>query len=177
MAEQRVLWLSAFTTSLGCCRCRYDLEFCSEWVCFEIPIADGINLLIGNCYFTPDTTPNVIADYFCLLENILYTNNFCVILLGDFNAPGFNWEIASPLPNCHNYSKLKGGAVYTSTCLLGLRQCFEPVDSHNFLDLVFANFTDVKSVPANFGLVSPYIYHPPLSIDVCLPQVNNNLNC
>jgi hypothetical protein len=32
-----------------------------------------------------------------LLENFLDTNNFSVILLRDFNAPGFNWEIRSPL--------------------------------------------------------------------------------
>jgi hypothetical protein len=45
------------------------------------------------------------------------------------------------------------------------------------LDLVIANFTDLKSVPADSGLVTPDTYHPPLSIDVFLPHVNNNLNC
>jgi hypothetical protein len=45
------------------------------------------------------------------------------------------------------------------------------------LDLVFANFTDPKSVPADSGLVTLDIYHPPLSIDVFLPHINNNLNC
>jgi hypothetical protein len=43
-------------------------------------------------------------------------------------------------------------------------------------DLVFANFTDLRSVPAGSGLVTPDTYHPPLSIDVLLPQVNNYLN-
>jgi hypothetical protein len=43
------------------------------------------------------------------------------------------------------------------------------------LDLVFANFTDLKSVPADSGLVAPDKYHPPLNIDVSLPNVNNNL--
>jgi hypothetical protein len=45
------------------------------------------------------------------------------------------------------------------------------------LDPVFANFTDLKSVPADSGFATPNIYHPPLSIDVFLPQVNTNLNC
>jgi hypothetical protein len=45
------------------------------------------------------------------------------------------------------------------------------------LDLVFANFTDLKSVPADSGLVTPDTYHPPLSIDVFLPHVDDNLNC
>jgi hypothetical protein len=45
------------------------------------------------------------------------------------------------------------------------------------LDLAFANFTDLKSVPADSGLVTPDTYHPPLSIDVFFPHVNNNFNC
>jgi hypothetical protein len=134
-------------------------------------------LLIGNHYFSPDTKPEVITDYFRLLENMLDTNNLCVILVGDFNVPGFNWGCGLPLPNSRYYSKLKGDAVCTFTCLLGLRQCVEAVDSHNLLDLVFANFTDLKPVPADFGLVKPDSYHPPLSTDIFLPHITNNLNC
>jgi hypothetical protein len=44
------------------------------------------------------------------------------------------------------------------------------------LDLVFANLSDLKLVPADSGLVTPDTYHPPFSIDVLLPHVNNNLN-
>jgi hypothetical protein len=130
-------------------------------------------MLIGNHYFSPETRTEVISAYFHNLENILDINDDGVILLGDFNAPGFNWEIGAPLPKCHYYSKLKGDAIYTSTCLLGLRQGVEAVDSINMLDLVFANFTDVKLVPADSGLVTPDTYHPPFSIDVLLPHVNN----
>jgi hypothetical protein len=95
-------------------------------------------LLIGNHYFSPETKPEVITEYFRFLENILYTNYFRVISLWDFNAPGFNWEIGSPLLDCHYeyYSELKWNAMYISTCLLGLRQCVEAVDSHNLLELV-----------------------------------------
>jgi hypothetical protein len=71
---------------------------CSECVWVEIPAVDGINLLVGNHYFSPDTKLEVISEYFCLIENLLDTNNFCVIILGDFNAPGFIWERGSPLP-------------------------------------------------------------------------------
>jgi hypothetical protein len=46
------------------------------------------------------------------------------------------------------------------------------------LDVVFANFADLKFVLADSGLVTPGTYHPPLSIDVFWPHVNNiNLNC
>jgi hypothetical protein len=61
--------------------------------------------------------------------------------------------------------------------ILGLRQCVEAVDSLNMVDLVFANFTYLKSLPANSGLVKPDSCHPPLNIDVSLPYVNKYLNC
>jgi hypothetical protein len=66
----------------------------------------------------------------------------------------------------------EGDAIYTSKCL-GLRQCVETVDSINMLDLVFENMSDLKLVPADSGLVTPDTYHPPFSIDVLLPHVNN----
>jgi hypothetical protein len=48
--------------------------------------------------------------------------NFRVIMVGDLNTPGFDWERALSLQNSHYYSKLKGDAIYTSTCLLNLSQ-------------------------------------------------------
>jgi hypothetical protein len=133
-------------------------------------------MLIGNHYFSLETKPEVITAYFHHLENILDTNNTCVILLRDFNALDFNWETGAPLPKCHKYSKLKGDAICTSTYLLVLRQCVEAVESINMPDLAFANFTDLRSVLANPELVMPHAYYPPLSIFVLLPHANNNLN-
>jgi hypothetical protein len=121
-------------------------------------------MLIGNHYFSSETKPEVIKAYFHHLGNILDINNTCIILLGDFNAPGSNWESGAPLTKCHYYSKLKGDAKYTSTSLLGLRQCVEAGDSVNTLDLLFANFSNLKLVPADSGLVMPVTYHPPFSI-------------
>jgi hypothetical protein len=72
-----------------------------EWV--DIPTAGDISRFSGNYYFSPDTKPEVITAYFRHLENILYTNIIHVILLGDFNTPGFNWEAEAPLPKCHYY--------------------------------------------------------------------------
>jgi hypothetical protein len=125
--------------------------------------------------FLPDTKPEVIIDYFHQRVNTLDTNNIRVILLGAFNAPGFNLESGTPLPKC-NYSKLKGDAIYTSTSLLGLGQCVEAVDTLNMLDLVFANFTDLKSLRTDSGLITPDTYYPSLSIDRYLLHVNNTLN-
>jgi hypothetical protein len=134
-------------------------------------------MLIGNHYFSPDTKTEIIIQYFHHLEMSLDTQNSRVILLGDFNAPGFNWDKGTPLSTCNYYSKLKGEAIFTSTCLLDLRQCVEATDSRNMLDLVFANFAAIQAVPATSGLVTPDAYHPPLLIDVILPYKKNNLNC
>jgi hypothetical protein len=63
----------------------------------------GLNLLIGNHYFPPDTKPQIIANYFRFLENKLDTHNFRVIIVGDFNTPGFDWKFGLTLPNSHYY--------------------------------------------------------------------------
>jgi hypothetical protein len=42
---------------------------------------------------------------------------------------------------------------------------------------VFANFTDLKSVPADSGFVKYDTCHSPLGSDVYFPHVNNHLNC
>jgi hypothetical protein len=55
---------------------------CSECVWVELPIADGISMLTGKYYFSPDTKPEVISKYFHNHENILDTNNTRVILWG-----------------------------------------------------------------------------------------------
>jgi hypothetical protein len=149
--------LIAFTANLVSCRRRYDLEHCSECVWVEFPATIGPNLLIGNHYFPPDVRPQAIADYFHLLENTLDTNNYRVILLGDFNASGFSWARGSSLPNCHYYSKLKDDAIYTSTTLLGLCQLVEAADNCNLLDLVFANFSDLMPVLADSDWSTPIL--------------------
>jgi hypothetical protein len=41
---------------------------------------DGMNLLVGNHYFSPYSTPEIITDCFRLLENALDTNHSRVIL-------------------------------------------------------------------------------------------------
>jgi hypothetical protein len=68
---------------------------------------------------------------------MLDPRNFLVIMVGDFNTPGFDWKRRMFLPNSHCYSKLKEVAVYTSTCLLNSSQCTDIVGSSNLLDLNF----------------------------------------
>ncbi|PNF20040.1 hypothetical protein B7P43_G05817 [Cryptotermes secundus] len=160
--------LTALSSKIRSCKRRYDLESCDECVWVEIPTSDGLNLLIGNHYFPPDANPENIANYFRFLENNLDTHNFRVIMVGDFNAPGFDWKSGLALPNSHYYSKLKGDAIYTSTCLLNLNQCIDNVSGSNLLDLIFSNLSDISITPVDSGLIKPDNYHPPLIINICL---------
>jgi hypothetical protein len=148
---------------------RYDLEFYDECVWVEIPTLDRLNLLIGNHYFPLDTKPENIVSYFRFLENILDTHYFHVIMVGDFNVPGFDWKSGLSLPNSHYYSELKGDAIYTSTCLLNLNQCIETAGSSNLLDLIFSNLSGFSADPVDPGLIKPDNYHPRLIINICLP--------
>ncbi|PNF33582.1 hypothetical protein B7P43_G14684 [Cryptotermes secundus] len=151
--------LTALSSRIRSCKRRYDLESCDECVWVEIPTSDCLNLLIGNHYFPPDANTENIANYFSFLENNLDTHNFRVIMVGDFNAPGFDWKSGLALPNSHYYSKLKGDAIYTSTCLLNLNQCIDNVRSSNLLDLIFSNLSDISITPIHSGPIKPDNYH------------------
>jgi hypothetical protein len=92
--------------------------------------------------------------------------NYRVILLGDFNIRGFDWESSLPHENCQFYSKLRGDVIYTSTCFLRLGQHVDADYSSTMLDLVFYNITDLHITFPNTGVVKPDVYHPPLSIEM-----------
>jgi hypothetical protein len=102
--------LIALSPRVRSCKRRCDLESLEEFVWVEIPTYDGLNLLIGNHYFLPDTKPEIITNYFSFLENNLDTQNFRVILTGDFNTR-FDWKRGLSQANCHYYSKLTGDAI------------------------------------------------------------------
>jgi hypothetical protein len=122
---------------LGPCRRVYDLELCSERMRVEIPTVDGINLLNCNHYLFSTPNRKLLLVIFRHLQNILDISNACVILQGHFNDPGFDWESATYLSNCHYYFKLERDAMFISTCLLACRQCVKTVDAHNLLDVAF----------------------------------------
>jgi hypothetical protein len=117
--------LMAVFPKFNACKRRHNLQFFDKCVWVEFPTHNGPNLLIGNHYFLPDLKPAIICKYFSHSENNLDTTNYRVILLGDFNVPGFDWESGLPRENCQFYSKLRGEAIYTSTCFLGLGQCVD----------------------------------------------------
>jgi hypothetical protein len=58
--------LIALSPRVRSCKRRCDLESFNECVWVEIPTYDGLNLLIGNHYFPPDTKPEVFLITFAL---------------------------------------------------------------------------------------------------------------
>jgi hypothetical protein len=84
------------------------------------------------------------------LDADAFSNFFC--FWGVFSIPNFDWERVLSLPKCYFYSKLKGDAIYTSTCLLDLTQCRV---TENSLDPVFTTFNYVRTFFADVVLSSP----------------------
>jgi hypothetical protein len=60
---------------------------------------DGFNLLVGNHYLSPNSDSSTIETYFNSLETKLDIKNFRVVLLGDFNFPGYDWVNGFPEAN------------------------------------------------------------------------------
>jgi hypothetical protein len=67
----------------------------------------------------------------------LNPQNFRVVLLGDFNVPGFDWENGFPQANSHYYTKIRGEVVHSAACFLGFSQHNLIIQNKNLLDLVF----------------------------------------
>jgi hypothetical protein len=132
-------------------------------------------LLIGNHYFAPDTSVDTIKQYFCSLGNVLDIYNFRVLVVGDFNVPGFDWKLGLSSSNSYYYIKLKGEAIYTSTCLLGLFQYNYSRNNGNLLDLIFSNVTDFSINYDVHCLVHPDVYHPPFVTELKLPTRTSNM--
>jgi hypothetical protein len=53
----------------------------------------------------------MIENYFSSLETKVDTQNFRVVLLGDFNVPGYDWVNGFPQANSHYYTKIRGGIL------------------------------------------------------------------
>jgi hypothetical protein len=75
--------------------------------------------------------------------------------MGDFNTPRFDWKRGVSQANCHYYSKLKGDAIYTSTCRLDLRQRIDAAGSSSLLDLAFTNFSELHINFIDSGIIKP----------------------
>lgn len=50
---------------------RYDLHFYKKCLWVELPSSNGVDLINGKHDFPPDSSPNIILNYFSFLENKL----------------------------------------------------------------------------------------------------------
>jgi hypothetical protein len=107
------------------------------------------------------------------LEITLNPQNFRVVLLGDFNVPGFDWANGFPQANSHYYTKIRGDVVHSAACYLGLSQ-YLTIQNKNLLDFVFANFSCVNITISNFDLVEPDVFHPSLVTDLSSTIVSSH---
>jgi hypothetical protein len=154
---------------------RTDLELVEECVWVEISTTDGYNLLIGNHYFEPDTSVDTIKQYFCSSENTLNTYHFRVLVVGDFNVPGFDWKLGLSSSSSYCYIKLKDEAIYTSTSLFGLSQHNYSCNNGNMLDIIFSSVTDFSVNYDVHSVVHPDVYHPPFVTELNLPTRRSDM--
>jgi hypothetical protein len=68
----------------------------------------------------------LLSQTFTFLENMLDTLNYHVILIWNFNVPGFDWNYSLPFCNSHHYIKEKGDVILSAICFLRLNE-------HNYL--------------------------------------------
>ena len=119
---------------------------------------------------------DVVKNYFSFLEKALDVHKFRIILLGDFNVPGFDWGDGVFHEILHYNSFAKGSELFASTCYLTLNQINNTVPSKNLLDLIFSNFDDVSVHCATHPMVKEDNYHPSLTLQIALPFLSDNCN-
>lgn len=147
-------------------RRRTDLEFqgCGE-ICFVEIFLNSSSLIIGNHYFRPKTDVSSFS-LFCdfIKEKLLHIDN--LILVGDFNLPGVNWETLDT-SHCSNYYVQSRANFFTeAVSFLNVAQVNRQtlnIDD-NLLDLILTNVHEFDYVPcANVpSLCNLYRGHPPL---------------
>jgi hypothetical protein len=141
-SRQRLYWfkltrgggvLSAVNLSFSCCKRRFDLQLTYECVSIEIPIPDGSNLLVGN--IPPNTDIKFIEIYFDSLGTKFNTLDVRVVLLGDFNVPGYDWVNGFLHVNSHYCTKLRGYVTHNAACYLVISQYKLAMKNNDPLDL------------------------------------------
>lgn len=152
---------------------RFDLDFNlieGTWV--EIKLTPECTLLLGNLYFPPTISTELVSSYVDFLTEVIDLSAYKVILTGDYNIPEFNWDFGVS-ENNNSYIRRKSEIIYSLFCNLNLVQHnfikLNPDD--NLLDLVCSNFSDeiVVTRDCDVELVSIDYQHPSLLVILTLP--------
>ena len=113
------------------------------------------NFILCALYIPPDVNANEVEIFTDALELFFLNDN--IILVGDFNLPNF----------CNNAVNCVKSSPFRNLCdVLHLTQ-YNTVDNiyNKKLDLAFSNFTNLKTLKADFPLVPEDVYHPAILMD------------
>lgn len=85
---------------------RIDIEGNFEAVWLEIAVNTKNKILLGNIYLSPNTSVEKYAELTSLLDPYFSSYNGDIILRGDFNLVGVDWNLYDSSP-CSHYVKAK----------------------------------------------------------------------
>ncbi|KAK9719199.1 hypothetical protein QE152_g22809 [Popillia japonica] len=98
--------------------------------------------------------------------------NTVLCIVGDFNLPGIKWSILDNEPIGTPSNNIET-MVYDNLVYNGLLQYNFNANRNNvILDLVLVNSSNVSVHESSYNLVKPDSHHPPLSIDLYIPDLH-----
>lgn len=75
-------------------KCYFSTYVCPCQTCWvEIPCRDNSSLLTGTFYFRPGLSVTSFSEQMNLLSDKLHVQNYCILILGDFNVSDKNWDL------------------------------------------------------------------------------------
>ena len=119
---------------------RSDLESYAESVWVEIRCKRQERILVGVFYFPPQVSPEEFSNYLSDISDTVNELGSCkCVILGDFNAPGINWESLN-ISTSNFYISRKCTLLSNFADFSGLTQQ-NAIRNHqgNVLDLCFSN--------------------------------------
>lgn len=163
------------------CRRRTDLEYqgCGE-TCYVEIIFHEFSVLIGNHYFSTSLINDVesFSNYCTFIKEKLLSIEH-VVLVGDFNLPGVDWETRDVSGIRDHYVKLRSLCLLEAVSYLNLTQVNVKqlnVDN-NLLDLILTNYYEFELSPQVAPLVKIDRFHPPFKLSYSYysnPNISSN---
>lgn len=166
--------LIAVNSSLESVR-RSDLETHPESLWVEVRCNRRERVLIGVFYLAPQIAPGEFSACLSGIERVVneQTSARCLIL-GDFNAPGINWDNLH-ISNTNFYISQKCNMLINFTTFLGLTQ-HNATHNHlgNTLDLCFSDMDELSVTKSELPMVPLDKHHPALNVTY---RVISGLKC
>lgn len=124
---------------------RADLETQEESVWLEVGLTRGEKLLIGAFYIPPDVSPTEFNRTLISIENVANAHsNHKLIILGDFNTPGINWNSLS-FDHKNHYAAQKCSMLLDFESFTSMKQfCRIENSCGNIQDVCFWNLKNIK---------------------------------